>query len=145
MALLNSKEQLAKLDRVGRMDRRITIIQRTVTSSDSNEDYTSGWEEISTSPEVWARKSDLRGKEVVIADQVQMMYLTIWTIRYRSDIKPSMRIVDGNGQVYEITTISDGEGRGRFLDIVTNILQNEYFSVMSGIGFSLGFSLGFNS
>ena len=125
MALLNTKEQLAKLDRIGRMDRRITFTQRIVTSSDSNEDYTSGWEEVAT---VWARKSDLRGKEVVIADQVKFMYLTIWSVRYRSDIKANMRLVDGNGQVYEIITISEGEGRNRFLDVVTNILENEYWS-----------------
>lgn len=128
MALLNVKEQLAKLDRVGRMDRRITFIQRIVTAGDSNEDYTSGWEEIDSVPEVWARKSDLRGKEVVIADQVKFMYLTIWTVRHRTDIKASMRLVDSSGQVYEIITLSEGEGRNRFLDIVTNILENEYWS-----------------
>ena len=128
MALLNTKEQLLKLDRIGRLDRRITFIQRIVTSGDSNEDYTSGWEEVDAVPTVWARKADLRGKEVVMNDQVQFMYLTIWTVRYRTDIKASMRLVDGNGQVYEIVTISEGEGRSRFLDIVTNILQNEYWS-----------------
>jgi len=128
MALLNVKEQLLKLDRVGRMDRRVTFIQRIVTSGDSNEDYTTGWEEVDSTPVVWARKADLRGKEVVMNDQVTFMYLTIWTVRYRTDLKASMRLVDGNGQVYEIVTISEGEGRNRFLDIVTNILQNEYWS-----------------
>ena len=110
------------------MDRRITFIQKDISTGDSNEDYIDDWVEIDSSPDVWARKEDLRGKEVVIADKVQFMYLTVWTIRWRQDIKANMRIVDQYGQVYEIITISEGEGRGRFLDIVTNILENVTWS-----------------
>ena len=128
MALLNKKEEVLKLDRAGRLDRRITIIQPIITDGDSNEDYKNGWEEIDDYPDVWARKYDLRGKEVVIADRVQFMYLTVWTIRYRRDVKANMRIVDEAGQVYEIVTISEGEGRRQWLDIVTNILENEVWS-----------------
>jgi SPP1 family predicted phage head-tail adaptor len=128
MALLNKKEEVLKLDRAGRLDRRITVIERSITDGDSNEDYTTAWVEIENYPDVWARKYDLRGKEVVIADKVQFMYLTVWTIRYRTDLKASMRIVDESGQVYEIVTISEGEGRRAWLDIVTNILENETWS-----------------
>jgi len=128
MAMLNSKERIQRLDRIGRMDRRITFIQKDISTGDSNEDYIDDWVEIDSSPDVWARKEDLRGKEVVIADKVQFMYLTVWTIRWRQDIKANMRIVDQYGQVYEIITISEGEGRGRFLDIVTNILENVTWS-----------------
>ena len=99
MALLNSKEHLAKLDRVGRLDRRITFIEREITDGTSNEDYTGDWVEVDSNPDVWARKADLRGKEVVIADQVKFMYLTIWTVRYRSDLNARMRVVDESGQV----------------------------------------------
>lgn len=128
MALLNSKEHLAKIDRVGRLDRRITFIERQITDGDSNEDYLTGWAEIDSNPDVWARKSDLRGKEVVIADQVRFMYLTIWSIRYRSDLTTAMRLVDEAGLVYEIITISEGEGRRQWTDIVTNIIPNETWS-----------------
>jgi SPP1 family predicted phage head-tail adaptor len=128
MALLNKKEEVLKLDRAGRLDRRITVIERSITDGDSNEDYTTAWVEIENYPDVWARKYDLRGKEVVIADKVQFMYLTVWTIRYRTDLKASMRIVDETGQVFEIVTISEGEGRRAWLDIVTNILENETWS-----------------
>lgn len=128
MALLNSKEHMAKLDRVGRLDRRVTFIERQITDGDSNEDYLTGWDEITSSPTVWARKADLRGKEVVIADQVRFMYLTVWTVRHRTDITTSMRLVDEAGQVYEIITVSEGEGRRQWLDIVTNIIPNETWS-----------------
>jgi len=124
MALLNTKERILKLDRIGRLDRRITIIKKVVSEGESNEDYLDSWEEVAT---VWARKDDLRGKEVVIADKVQFMYLTVWSMRYRSDIKANMRLVE-SGQVYEVITLSEGEGRNRWLDVVTNILENEQWS-----------------
>jgi len=128
MGYLNKREQLLKLDRIGRMDRRITIIEKVVTTGDSNEDYVepdvTGWTEFAT---VWARKEDLRGKEEVIADKVQFMYLTVWSIRKLAGIKADMRIVY-KGQVYEIIQISEGEGRERWLDITTNILENEQWS-----------------
>ena len=58
------------------MDRRISFLKKIVTDGDSNEDYTGGWEKIASVPDVWAYKQDLRGKEVVVADKVQYMYLT---------------------------------------------------------------------
>ena len=128
MALLNLKDQPRKIDRIGRMDRRISFLKPTVTDGDSNEDKITGWEKIASTPDVWAFKQDLRGKEVVIADRVQFMYLTNWTIRYRTDLKANYRLVDENGQVYEIITIAEGEGRGAYTDVVTNILENETWS-----------------
>ena len=124
MSLLNQKDQPRKIDRVGRLDRRISFLKRTITDGTSNEDYTTAWEKIASVPDVWAYKQDLRGKEVVIADKVQFMYLTTWTIRYRTDIKASYRLVHGT-QVYEVITVSEGEGRGGWTDVVTNILENE--------------------
>lgn len=128
MALLNQKDQPRKIDRIGRMDRRVSFLKPTVTDGDSNEDKITGWEKISSVPDVWAYKQDLRGKEVVIADRVQFMYLTNWTIRYRTDLKANYRLVDESGQVYEIITIAEGEGREAFTDVVTNILENETWS-----------------
>lgn len=124
MGYLNKREQIYKLDRIGRMDRRITIIEKDVSTGYSNEDYLDAWVEFDT---VWARKEDLRGKEVVTADKVQFMYLTVWSIRKLAGLKADMRIVY-KGQVYEIVQISEGEGRERFLDITTNILENEFWS-----------------
>jgi len=124
MGYLNKREQIYKLDRVGRMDRRITIIKKDITDGDSNEDKVESWSEFDT---VWARKEDLRGKEVVMADKVQFMYLTAWSIRKLAGVKADMRIVY-KGQVFEIVQISEGEGRERWLDLITNLLENEYWS-----------------
>lgn len=123
MGYLNKRYQPLKLDRIGRMDRRITVIKKIITDGDSNEDYLNGWEEHKT---VWASKEDLRGKEVVQADKVQFMYLTVWTMR-KIDLTADMRIVY-KGQVFEIVQIGEGEGRERWLDVTTNILENEFWS-----------------
>lgn len=120
MGYLNKREQIYKMDRVGRMDRRVTIIKPIIEDGDSNEDKIVGWEKFA---DVWARKEDLRGKEVVVADQLKFMYLTAWSIRKIDGIKANWRIVY-KGQVYEINQISEGEGRERNLDIITNILEN---------------------
>jgi SPP1 family predicted phage head-tail adaptor len=124
MGLTNIKDQTKRVDRVGRMDRRISFLKPIVADGDSNEDKITGWEKITTSPDVWAYKQDLKGREVVVADRVQFMYLTNWTIRYRTDLKGNYRLVHGT-QVYEIITIAEGEGRGAYTDVVTNILENE--------------------
>lgn len=124
MGYLNKREQVYKLDRIGRMDRRITIIEKDITDGSSNEDYLVSWSEFKT---VWARKEDLRGKEVVMADKVQFMYLTSWSIRKIEGLKADMRVVY-KGQVYEIVQISEGEGRERWIDIISNLLENETWS-----------------
>lgn len=124
MGYLNKREQIHKLDRVGRMDRRITVIEKDITDGDSNEDKLESWTEFAT---VWARKEDLRGKEMVIADKPTFMYLTVWTIRKLTGLKANMRIVY-KGQVYEVVQISEGEGRERYQDITTNLLENEFWS-----------------
>lgn len=124
MGYLNKREQTLKLDRIGRMDRRITIIEKDITDGSSNEDKVTSWSEFDT---VWARKEDLRGKEVVLADKVQFMYMTVWTIRKITGLEADMRIVY-KGQVYEIIQISEGEGRERWLDVTTNLLENEFWS-----------------
>ena len=124
MGYLNKRYQALKLDRIGRMDRRITIIEKDLSNGESNEDYVEGWVEFDT---VWAYKEDLRGKEMVVADKPTFMYLTVWTIRKIEGLKADMRIVY-KGQVYEVVQISEGEGRERWLDITTNILENEFWS-----------------
>lgn len=125
---MNERERLKKYDRVGRMDRRVSFLKKIITDGDSNEDYTEGWEKITTDPDVWAYKQDTRGREVVIADRVQYMYTTIWTIRYRTDLKADMRLVDEDGQVYEIITLGEGEGRRSFTEVTTNILEGTYWT-----------------
>lgn len=125
---MNERDRLKKIDRVGRMDRRVSFLQKIVTDGESNEDYTNGWEKVASVPDVWAYKQDLKGREVVVADRVQMSFMTVWTIRYRTDIKASMRLVDESGQVYEIITLGEGEGRRSYTEVTTNILEGVFWT-----------------
>lgn len=113
---------------IGRMDREVTFIQPVIVDGDSNEDKVTNWEEISTAPTVAARKLEQRGNEAVIADRQTYFATGKWEVRYRTDLNTRMRLVYKT-QVFEILSIQDvGETRGRYLTILTNLLDNIYFT-----------------
>jgi len=118
--MLQSKEQ------IGRFDREITFIQSIEVDGISNEDKKIGWEEIENYPTVSAKKRNLKGNEVPIADRLNAIYPVVFTIRYRDDLNEKMRVVC-DGKVYEITApIEEPEdGRRRFLNVYANYLDNE--------------------
>lgn len=109
--------------RAGELDCEITFIRPNISVGDANSDYINGWNPIS--PGDWARKVDSPGREVVVADRPTYIQKTVWTIRYRSDINQRMRIVH-EGKLYEIISIhANNSSRGRWLDIVTQLLDTE--------------------
>lgn len=116
---------------IGRMDRRVTFIQKIVETGDSNEDKITGWEEIENEPTVWAQKMERSGNTFVQNDRVTFSQQTDWNIRFRTDLKvsPSMRLVYG-GQVYDILNISEvsDQPRKRVTRLNTTLLDNIYFS-----------------
>jgi SPP1 family predicted phage head-tail adaptor len=130
--------------RTGELDRRVSFIQKQISDGASNEDYIEGWELIGT-PTVWARKIENKGSEVIIADRLTYIQRTTFTIRYRTGIDVKMRLVY-SGNVYEIISITDnGATRNTYLDIVANILENQFFEVSEEAAFTAGFSSGFES
>ena len=115
--------------RIGKLDRRITIIQPTLSQGTSGEDKVTGWTALSSIPDVWAAKDETRGNVLVENERVVFSQTVSWVIRYRSDLDVSMRIVSDSSQVYSIIGISEeSKGRERFLTITTNLLDNEYWS-----------------
>lgn len=118
--------------RRGELDRRITFIQPVLSTGISNEDKENGWEPVDTNPTQWARKKDLRGKEVMIGDQLHYIQQTIWTSDYREDITGRNRIVY-NGKVYVIISITENGGdasssRHRYIDFLTEIITTETYT-----------------
>lgn len=129
--------------RPGELDRRITFIRKVLVNGVSNEDYITNWEVLPFRPQTWARKKDLRGQELVIADRLTYVQHTLYTIRYRTDITVEMRIVL-DGKVYEIVAITENESsRKGYLDITANLLDTETFEI--GSGFTVGFSTGYTA
>lgn len=113
---------------IGSLDREITFIQPVIENGVSNEDKVTYWEEIATDPNDNARKIENSGSTVVAADRITLTRQTTWQIRYRSDITVQMRLV-WDTQVYEILNVAEAdEGRKRFLNIETSLLDNTYFT-----------------
>tara|TARA_R110000868_G_scaffold96848_3_gene266353 strand:+ start:1227 stop:1574 length:348 start_codon:yes stop_codon:yes gene_type:complete len=114
---------------IGKLDRRVTFIEPTISIGTSNEDKITGWTAIDTIPDVWASKMDSRGTTLVENDRVVYSQNTNWIIRHRDDLNVRMRLVDGNGNVYSILSIIETNGsRLKYQTITTNLLDNIYWS-----------------
>ena len=86
----------------GRLDRRIEIQERTQSRGNHGDPiYT--W---ATFCIPWANVAEGDGNEVVEADKKAAVMTTIFTIRYRSDIRNSMRILH-DSQYYNIEGVSE--------------------------------------
>jgi len=114
---------------IGKLDRRITFIEPTISTGTSNENKITAWSELSSVPEVWASKNVSRGTTLVESDRVVYSQTVTWMIRNRTDLNVRMRVVDEDSQVYEIVSISETAGsRKRYLNITTNLLDNIYWT-----------------
>lgn len=109
---------------VGRMDRRITIMQPIVSDGDSNEDKVTGYELVDTNPEVWARVVNDTGDTVMVQDQAKHMQQSVFIIRYRDDITIKHKVVH-NGKMYSVlSAIEFGEQRKQRTKITGEYLKD---------------------
>lgn len=114
---------LASKHRIGRFDRKITLMQPVEVSSTSGGMKFSGYEQIDNDPEPWAMVRNKLGSEVVQGDQITHVQQTVFTIRYRTDINLNVRIVH-ESKMYKIFSFAEsGETRRRFLDITAEYDQ----------------------
>ena len=110
---------------IGKLDRRLTLLQPITEIGDSNEVKITGWEEIDDFPQVWGRKQEKQGDEVPLADQMNFAQETNYIIRYRTGLDLLQRVIDKT-KVYTVRSINEvNEGRDRYLRISTTIVQNE--------------------
>lgn len=86
----------------GKLNRRITIQQKTITR-DAEGFPVEQWVDYATP---WAGQKALSGREFFAAAAVNAENTVRYEIRYRTDIRPDMRIVD-KGQIYNITACID--------------------------------------
>lgn len=107
--MLSHKEQ------IGRLDRRITFQSKVIGTNTSNEDEERGWVNIATNPTVYASVDDYRGSEQFVADKMNEFQTSVFVIRYRDDIKVTMRILF-DGLAYNIHSI-EKVGRKRYLKL----------------------------
>ena len=126
--------------KIGEFDRTITFQKKVVVNNDFNEPEVVSWEDIATDPDVPAKKAEYQGTEQYEADKLTEYRTTTFTIRYRDDVSEVNRIVDDNGLIYDILSITETVRR-RILEIKA-FTNSEYLD--EGGAFSDGFSTGFS-
>lgn len=132
-------------ENIGRLDRRITFQQKVYGTDASNQKLITGWENISTTPTVYAQVDELSGQEVIQAQQLTGLETASFLIRHRSDLTIENRIVY-DGTYWDIHAIHQ-VGRKRFLKIVaesggqyTESDEAEDEGAFSDLNFSNAFS-----
>ena len=94
----------------GRLNRRCTL-QQPGTTTDELGQPIPGWTDVAT---VWASVVDVSGREYVAAGGLQNSAQTKITIRYRSGIVPSMRVVHGS-DAYNVEAVLGQDKRSLLL------------------------------
>jgi SPP1 family predicted phage head-tail adaptor len=101
----------------GRLDKRI-VIQSVVITPDATGEPISVYSTLAT---VWAFQQSQSAKEIYNAGMQRVAEeISIWNIRYRSDITVLMRVVH-NSKVYDIKGISE-IGRKDGLMLITEAI-----------------------
>lgn len=108
---------LASKYRIGRFDRKVTLMQPVEVASTSGGRKFSGFELIDEDPEPYAMVRNKLGSEVIANDEITHVQQTVFTLRYRTDLNLNVRIVHEN-KMYKIFSFAEsGETRRRFIDI----------------------------
>lgn len=98
---------------IGRMDKRITFQEKVFGTDASNQHKVTGWEDITTNPEVWANVEYKSGSEEFESGQVVAVKTASIGVRYRTDLTPENRAIVGY-EIFNIHAIIE-VGRKRFL------------------------------
>lgn len=128
---------------LGRFDRKILIIRKTVEINDFNGETESDW---AVYKEPWSMElpKGLTGSEVILADKNTAVRRMTRVIRYDSTINEEMRVVFQD-KVYGITSVREPDGTRRsYTELELEFLEGETFSDVELGGFSKGLSSGFN-
>ena len=105
---------------IGKLRHRITLQKQVNTVNDYGGAVTT-WKNVAT---VWADVRPLSGREYFSAQQVQSEVTTQIWLRYRDDVKPTMR-VNHNGKHYEILSVLNTNGWNTSLQLMCKENPNE--------------------
>ena len=103
--------------RAGRLSSRVTIQQRTDTQTEVGEQVPT-W---STLAAVWADVIHNSGLETIKAGASASVVKASIRVRYRADVKPSMRVVKG-ADIYNIEAVLPDQGR-EYCDLVCELVE----------------------
>ena len=103
--------------KAGRLDRKITIEDYTITTNDYGEEEKT-W---STWATVWAEKRDKKGREYFEQSGEYTEQQTVFKVRYRDGVKATMRI-KYDGTTYDIVSVAE-LGRREGLELIAEVKQ----------------------
>jgi len=101
--------------RIGTLDRRVEIQSLTTAKDEWNYDVTT-W---GTLAEVWASRRDRSSGEVTEVMKTVQLNRTEWTVRYRSDVDTTMRIMHDSVYYYIVGVVQIGRKEG--LTLITEL------------------------
>lgn len=98
------------------MRTRITL-QAPALTTDAGGAQVAGWAN-AANPIVWARWVNAHGQEVVTSEALKSSQRAVVTIRYRSDILPSWRILKDGSEAWQIISIDPVQARNEWTELV---------------------------
>ena len=93
-----------------KLNRKIALYRLDITSTPTG-GFTESWVKVA---DVWSAIKNMSGTELVRADQLGATAYSDFTIRYRSDINETMKIVY-RGTDYQVRHINNIEEADRFM------------------------------
>lgn len=100
---------------IGSLNKRVTIQSRVTTQDDFGSESTT-WSDVVT---CWAGIRPVSGRELLGAEQPQVMHDARIRIRYQSGIAITAKMrVNFGGRLYDIVGVVDPEERHRYLDLL---------------------------
>lgn len=97
----------------GQLDARITI-QVRAAGKDALGQAAGEWGEFAV---LWAMPMPNKGREFFAAGQMQAELGMAWRIRYRTDILPTMRVLDSAGTPFELAAPPVPSANREWLDL----------------------------
>ncbi len=104
---------MAKFPEIGDLNRRI-VLQQPVETEDGGGGKTVAWQDVA---EVWAQVEPISSQERLFAGQTMAEVTHRVRLRFRSDVRSSWRIRDGEDH-YSLNSVLDLAGARRFLELL---------------------------
>ena len=101
---------------IGRLNSQVTIQRRSSATNELGE-HASGWTDVAT---VWANVMKVTGVEAIRSGLEMSVVRASIRIRYRTDITPQMRVVDGT-EVYDIQAVMPNSAGRDYTDLLCQI------------------------
>ncbi len=103
---------------IGRLDKRITFQQASVSKSGTGQ-ATMSWANVASVPTVWAEVISRGGSEIQEGETLQAQHTWVIRIRPRQDITAKMRALYGSKILY-ITSVGDPNRRTNIQELLAS-------------------------